>query len=175
MFYSLICFFLLHLIYFQEQKFGLCCLSLLPGKKIPRGVILQITFLYFFNILIILSSFISIWIGFNPRTTSKSCCALIIIVSIGSDIIPFFLFPSFFIEKWCIFLSPVFTSDPSLCASCNYKLFLKYFFSMRDFKKLFEVSNFRFVLAVFPEIQLKEPQRDNCLLMTVTKLFVNFR
>ena len=109
------------------------------------------TFLYFFNILVFLSSFISIYMEFSPPTISKSCCALIIIVSIGSDIPFFLLFPSFVIEKWWILLSDVFTSDPSICASCNLKFDFKDFFSMRNFKKLFEFNNFRFEMLVFPE------------------------
>ena len=106
------------------------------GKISLRGIISYTTFLYFFKMFITVSSFISIWIGFKPPTTSKFCCALIITDSIGADIIPFFLFPSFVIEKWWTFLSLVFTSEPCICFSWNVKSVLQVFFSMKNFKKL---------------------------------------
>ena len=82
---------------------------------------------------------------------SKSCCALITIISISSAIIIFLLFPSFVIGKSCIFLSLVFTSDPSMCASCNFKFSLRDFFSTRNLKKSLELINFKFVAVVVPE------------------------
>ena len=82
---------------------------------------------------------------------SKPCCALFIIVSIGSAIMFFLLFSSFVIEKSCIFLSLVFTFDMSICASCNFKLSLRDFFSTRNFKKSLELISFKFVAVVLPE------------------------
>ena len=84
----------------------------LAGKSRPKGITLYAKFLYFWSKLSTVSSVIWIWIGFNPPTMSKSCCALTIIVSIGNESMLFCLFPSLVIEKSCIFLSSVLTSDP---------------------------------------------------------------
>ena len=120
--------------FFLKIKIWVVSFVILAGKRIPRGVVLWTTFLYFFHKSVILSSFISTSIGYNPPLISKFCCALTIIVSFGSYIFLFLFSPSLVIEKWWILLPLVFTSDPLICASWNCKLDFNEFFSIKNFK-----------------------------------------
>ena len=105
------------------------------GKRSPRGIIVYATFLYFLKMLITVSSCISNWIGFKPPATSKFCCALIIADSIGSDLIPFFLFQVLLLRNGELFITS-FYFWTSICFSWNVKFVLRVFFFKLSFLKL---------------------------------------
>ena len=122
------------------------------GKRSPSGIILYTTFLYFFKMLIIVSSFISIWIGFNPPTTSKSCCALIIACFCWFRHKSFLSFSEVCYWKMInIFITGFYFWTVYMCFSCKFKFVLKDFFSIKNFKRSFVDNNVKFLTAVFPE------------------------
>ena len=91
-FYSLKCFFFTPFNFFARTNIFWVSFFIVAGKRSSSGIILYTTFLYLFKTLITVSSFISIWIGFNPPTKSKFCCALIITCLLVQTQILFFSF-----------------------------------------------------------------------------------